>query len=423
MEDNERIRVTNGAISYEELAMEEKVVEQSLTGWNVRGQATTGFLSVCWWSVGPVARLVILTTTGQLIVLEAISVSICESASWKRFDLPVELGPVTCMATSKMGAMAIATEDGFLYIFGQSEGHQRFKLELALDEIISRIFYYRLGLIAVTSLGRILRHNNDQWAILLDDGVLLAGPIMELSDGSVMISKFNRLYHLVQGRITTYELPGLYEQVTTIVPRPDGALLAVGMDNQCFRLHGGVIMRITQPWQEGIDGDSDGEEEAEEEVEESEIKRILAHGVAVSDDLSVGWIAETEVRPNPRSDRTRIYLYKTGLPPLQGASNQSMFIDSLFSGENEAPILPAVKAKYGSCPVCKSSLDTLQQIRKCICKDNGHVFDICAITGQPIASLAETLQCHSCQLRVSSKAGMSKCSHCQGALLALQVSQ
>jgi hypothetical protein len=221
-------------------------------------------------------------------------------------------------------------------------------------------------------------------------------------------------------------MPGLWQSITAIIPNAlDSSVLVVGMDGSCFKLLNGIISRLSsRPWLDAnqeIPGREDSGDEAEvidEEVEAEEsegvLKKTIIDGVALAEDFSAFWVAETERRKYPLPSRTRLCFYESkSNVKADAASDQKRFITG------EKLVLPDQPQWKGNCPLCHNASKSTTYPNTFSCS-SGHVFNVCTMSGNAIDSISSSFTCHRCSSRFSRNAAIESdfvCILCSGALL------
>ncbi|PJF17596.1 hypothetical protein PSACC_02617 [Paramicrosporidium saccamoebae] len=395
----------------------------SVNGANSRA----GLRQTCWWSRKPHSYLVLVTHSGKLFVLECVGNDRCHERSWRRVasvEQKFERLSVCCAASDPTGLLLIATEDGMIYKTGGEGG--TIAVVLQDGESISKMTIYRENPLICTSLGRVLFYNG-QWITLIDDGVIVPGPVIVLPNGSMLLCKFNRLY-MINSLLkisSVHTIPGLLQTITAVLPNADdNSVLIVGMDGSCFRLSEGLITRVVvRPWISSSQGNEESDDEAQDydegEPEEDPSRDVIIQGSALSDGCNAAWVAETEKRQYPLPSRTRLFYHKINADVTENASSSS---DQLRFVKMEA-LSPGVTQPPSSelmCTECEGLLSPTPKNSKVLQCPLGHIFNICTSSGQLITSVSLMFKCHRCSLCFHQEAARTlnfACTHCNGALL------
>lgn len=306
-------------------------------------------------------------------------------------------------------------------------------------------------LIVGSTRGKILWVHNGEAHLLIDDGILQVGPVFQPSSGRLILAKFNRLYFAtIQGAagdvlpsvVDQMEIKGLLQPISSLMPVRNAPhlVLAVSVGQAVFEIDPGAksfrcILEV--PWHveeddlepigegEG-DGGSDeegdeGEMAAEEagsqlETSSSDASHRLFHQALLIRDGSFAWICETSKRTPPAVAKSRLFLYRLGTE-----ESATVFRSAASHGGRSLPRLH--EEMTTKCPDCALSLSMISDkdlgpSQLCVCA-NGHVYEVCGISGEPIPHLADIRQCLGCRGRFSSAAVPSCCPRCSCDVLPL----
>lgn len=381
-----------------------------------------------WWVRVPLSVLVIISRSKRIYFLECTNIDMCVERSWSHlteYNDEFSNEPVVCAATDNTGNLVVIQENGVIIRFGIIT--ERSKVGLREDECVTKAAIVNNEVLIVSSLGRIMVHvGSGKWKSILDDGVLLPGPIVSLPDGNVLIAKFNRLYVLnMHNFLITLSItvPDLRQPIVGIIPTEGiNCVFILGMDGSCFCLNKDVISKVTVlPWSDTADLITDDAEVAGTSENGDEVmlgKRVCFNGVALAENLTAAWIAETHKHPYPRPSRSVFHYYNfydRNDSDISSCSDQNAFIRRL-----PISLTPNERLDHPiNCPLCRSALQRSSTNPSVFTCTEGHVFNICITSGRIIEDLSRSLRCNRCHgvVHKDHLDGTTVCPICGGALL------
>lgn len=442
----------------------------------------TGFRRAIWWpsSVSSMDRLVLLSYAGEVMVMECFASDICAERAWRRAAIADRLADIcsriSCIAPGRGDdhySLFLATSEGDLYRIpssaSASDPPSRIHVpHLQPDDAIVRLESLDGNrLIACSTLGQVFMWRTSEPGtirLLLDDGVLQPGPILNLPDGYFIVTKFDWIYRfspdgdLVRAiQLLDYGLP-----LGGVLPADEiaGRLWILGKDATCFEVSNtldGSPCAGTPPWldaqllisasgmegggEEGSDGDAeeDGGEASDDGtvtspgassfsgsgVSTRPFDASLLHGVIHSHPSGRAWVVITQHRGGNLGPKSRIHMIG-GLKP-EGENAQAS--GQSFSWDDPADLppglVPRLTAEPPSCPTCGAPAAMARSVRPApivVCESNpGHLFEICVRTGDAISPPDNARQCHRCRLHFRAGSPGEDCGLCGGMLLQVLV--
>lgn len=411
--------------------------------WNCRRRASLGFQKCIWWQSpdreqSPLDWLVILSLAGEIAILKCDHFDIENEKRWERIEGWENLMregqkyTVNDVVTSSDGGVMLVHEDGAIVKVTAQGDEERRVIQLNPGEIVLRgAEIDSRDIILATSQGRLLKMSQCQRLLCLtNDNVLLPGIIHRACmDDFLVITKFNHIY-LVRpsrvsegtGEIKVIALPENDSVITVVLEGRDemGSMMIVGTESgQWFNV---IIQESltccsrmkSPPWVEAegdkySPGDSarpenDASEDSEaEEAETLEDKVPSAQMEDVTIDgfcshLGVSWVLETKNRQYPLPNRALLHLVanqKMMVRQEDDPDPREIFVRKCFGETTFQAAYPNLSAEH--CPQCNSTLKVPTcNVRTCYCS-NGHIFEICVFTGNPIPDINQSSRCFVCR--------------------------
>lgn len=367
------------------------------------------------------------------------------------------------LAVKSTGQLCLARNDGSIQmVTPQWQSEQLVSLPLDPNEAVSFLYPIdRASLLMVgTCSGRVFYSHGSKCHLLIDDGILQTGPVMPLtmSSDTVIIAKFNRLYFAtvqIRGSAVSVsitdqmEIKGLFLPISSLLPARTNSqlVLAISSNGQIFEIdaQAKTFRRTLEiPWHasddcdpvngdgdenggvDDNDGDDDGglsevDPDGPAEIT-ADARDQLFHQCLLIHNQSFAWICETIRITASASLKSRIYLYR-----LEPESSVSTLLKLTSSNSTSScsklnpsqSVITAFDREPRKCPECNLAVSRIEDKTPsllCACP-HGHIFDICASSGDPIPRLANIRQCLGCGSRFSSVSVSSCCPHCSGHVL------